>query len=94
MTTLRLSKLTEIREDRLISRSELARKAEISTLTLLKIENGQRCRPETARKIIMGLGATIGDDDNLFKEIIGPNAFEPSKGLGFGATKKPLKNKP
>ncbi|MDR1037894.1 MAG: helix-turn-helix transcriptional regulator [Deltaproteobacteria bacterium] len=77
MTTLKLSRLAEIREQRLMSRAELARKAEISPLTILKIENGQRCRPETARKIIMGLGYNLEDNERLYKEIIGPNAYDP-----------------
>jgi DNA-binding XRE family transcriptional regulator len=76
MTTLKLTRLAEIREQRLMSRAELARKAEISPLTILKIEKGQRCRPETARKIIHGLGHSEEDNSILIHEIIGPNAYE------------------
>jgi DNA-binding XRE family transcriptional regulator len=76
MTTLKLTRLAEIREKQLISRAELARKAEISPLTILKIEKGQRCRPETARKIIMAFGATTSESDELFKQIVGPEAYD------------------
>jgi DNA-binding XRE family transcriptional regulator len=75
MTTLKLTRLTEIREQRLLSRAELARRAEISPLTVLKIEKGHRCRPETARKIISGLSNSAEDNTKLFKEIIGPDAY-------------------
>jgi DNA-binding XRE family transcriptional regulator len=80
MTTLQLTHLAEIREQRLMSRAELARKAEISPLTILKIEKGQRCRPETARKIILGLGHSPEDQDRLFQEIIGPDAYGHNEG--------------
>jgi DNA-binding XRE family transcriptional regulator len=72
MATLRLNNLTEFREQRLMSRAELARKAEISPLTILKIEHGQKCRPETARKIILGLGYSLEDRDYLLHEVLGP----------------------
>jgi DNA-binding XRE family transcriptional regulator len=76
LTTLRLNNLTEFREQRLMSRAELARKAEISPLTILKIENGQKCRPETARKIIFGLGYSLEDRDYLLQEVLGPSPME------------------
>jgi transcriptional regulator with XRE-family HTH domain len=56
-----------------MSRAELARKADISPLTILKIENGQPCRPETARKIFIGLGYRPEDRDRLLNEL---GAFE------------------
>jgi DNA-binding XRE family transcriptional regulator len=93
MTTLRLTRLAEIREQRLISRAELARKAEISPLTILKIEKGQRCRPETARKIILGLGSAAGDSDELFSQIIGPDAYEMAPDEEKADQAKDSKNK-
>jgi DNA-binding XRE family transcriptional regulator len=92
MTTLKLSRLAEIREQRLMSRAELARKAEISPLTILKIENGQRCRPETARKIIMGLGYNLEDNQRLYEEIIGPNAYAPDTDEEIAEREERLKN--
>jgi DNA-binding XRE family transcriptional regulator len=71
MTTLRLDKLTEFRENRLMSRTELARKAEVSPQTILKIESGKKCRPETARRIIIALGYAPEDIKNVAQEIIG-----------------------
>jgi DNA-binding XRE family transcriptional regulator len=93
VTTLKLNKLAEFREQRLMSRAELARKAEISPLTILKIENGQRCRPETARKIIVGLGYTMDDKDSLFQEIIGPNSAATDEEIDKECVKPPTKPK-
>jgi DNA-binding XRE family transcriptional regulator len=67
-----MSKLEEVRHQQLLSRSELARKANLSTLTILKIEHGRKCRPGTAKKIIAGLGYSIEEKEQLYKEIIGP----------------------
>jgi len=48
--------LKVLRERLLISRSELARKASLSVMTLQRIENGKPCRLDTKRKIVKALG--------------------------------------
>ena len=55
-----------LREDRLLSKAELARRAGISPLTIDRIESGMRCRMDTKRKIILALGMTIEDKDEVF----------------------------
>jgi DNA-binding XRE family transcriptional regulator len=45
-----------MRENRLISKSELARKAGISALTIARIERGEPCRKDTKRKILAAFG--------------------------------------
>jgi DNA-binding XRE family transcriptional regulator len=45
-----------LRERFLISRSELARKASVSYMTMQKIEEGKPCRLDTKRKIVKALG--------------------------------------
>lgn len=60
--------LQAFRESLLISKSELARKANVSPITITRIENGLPCRMETKRKIILALGLKISDKDMLFKE--------------------------
>jgi DNA-binding XRE family transcriptional regulator len=62
------TKLKIFREDKLISKSELAKKADISPITLERIEQGQACRIETKRKIIMALGLTIEQKNLVFEE--------------------------
>ncbi|MBW2671074.1 MAG: helix-turn-helix transcriptional regulator, partial [Deltaproteobacteria bacterium] len=48
--------LKKIRESLMMSKAELARKANISPITITRIENGMPCRMETQRKIILALG--------------------------------------
>jgi len=58
--------LKKIRESLMISRAELARKANISPFTIARIENGKPCRLETKRKIILALGLKISDKNKVF----------------------------
>jgi DNA-binding XRE family transcriptional regulator len=63
---LRPNRLKEVREDRLMSKAELARRAGISPLTIDRIEKGKDCRPETKRKILLALGLKIAEKDKVF----------------------------
>jgi DNA-binding XRE family transcriptional regulator len=58
----------EIREELLMSKAELARKAGVSPLTIDRIEKGKNCRMETRRKIILALGYSLADKDKIFPE--------------------------
>jgi DNA-binding XRE family transcriptional regulator len=58
--------LKKIREDLMMSKAELARKAKVSSITITRIENGMPCRLETMRKIIRGLGKKLSDKDIIF----------------------------
>jgi DNA-binding XRE family transcriptional regulator len=58
--------LKEIRESFMISKTELARKSNISSLTLTRIEQGKPCRMETKRKILLALGLKISDKNKVF----------------------------
>ena len=55
-----------IREARLLSKAELARKAGVSSLTIDRVERGELCRLETMRKIIWALGYTLDEKDKVF----------------------------
>ncbi|NTV46132.1 MAG: helix-turn-helix transcriptional regulator [Chlorobiales bacterium] len=57
-----------IRESRLMSKSELARKAGVSVLTVARIERGEECRMETMRKIILALGFSLEDKTKVFQD--------------------------
>ena len=50
----------------MMSKAELARKANISPITISRIENGMPCRMETQRKIILALGLKISDENKVF----------------------------
>ena len=58
--------LKEIRESFLISKTELARRANISPHTISRIEQGMKCRIKTKRKIILALGLKLTDKDKVF----------------------------
>ncbi len=55
-----------LREEQLLTKAELARKAGISPLTLARIESGCPCRVDTKRKIILALGLRPSDKDRVF----------------------------
>jgi DNA-binding XRE family transcriptional regulator len=56
----------KIREERLISKMELARLAGISAATIDRIERSEICRMETKRKIIFALGFTLSEKSKVF----------------------------
>jgi DNA-binding XRE family transcriptional regulator len=58
--------LKEIRESLMMSKAELSRNADISALTITRIEQGKPCRVETKRKIILALGLKLSDKNKVF----------------------------
>jgi DNA-binding XRE family transcriptional regulator len=60
--------LKKIRESLMMSKAELARKANISPITITRIENGMPCRMETKRKIVLALGLKILDKNRVFSD--------------------------
>ncbi len=65
---LKKNKLKDFRKQNLISKSELARNAEISLVTLDRIEKGFDCRLSTKRKILEALGLDLDEKDIVFPE--------------------------
>lgn len=61
-----LNPIKRIREDLLISKSQLARKAGVSPLTIDRVEKGMSCRMDTKRKIILALGYKLSDKQEVF----------------------------
>jgi DNA-binding XRE family transcriptional regulator len=55
-----------LREEQLLSKAELARRAGISSLTIDRIEAGKECRLDTKRKIILGLGLSLAERKKVF----------------------------
>ena len=62
------NKVKAIRESRLLSKAELARKAGVSSLTIDRVERGEPCRLETMRKIILALGFTLDEKEKVFQD--------------------------
>jgi DNA-binding XRE family transcriptional regulator len=58
--------LQQLREDHLLSKAELARRAGVSPLTIDRIEAGMACRLDTKRKIILGLGLSVNERERVF----------------------------
>jgi len=58
----------KLREERLLSKAELARKAGLSPLTIDRVESGMPCRMDTKRKIILALGMTVEEKDKVFEK--------------------------
>ncbi len=62
------NKLKELRESRLMSKSELAKQANVSPITITRIEKNMPCRMETQRKILLALGLKPADKHKIFKD--------------------------
>ena len=60
--------LKKYREEILVSKSELAREAGLSALTIDRIEKGKSCRLETKKKIILGLGLKLSEKNKIFPD--------------------------
>ena len=56
----------KIREELLMSKAELAKAADLSVLTVNRVENGKTCRVATKRKIIKALGLTLPEKGKVF----------------------------
>jgi DNA-binding XRE family transcriptional regulator len=63
---LKSNKVKEIREEKMMSKSELARKAGVSIQTIDRIENGWGCRLDTRRKILIALGYKLEEKGKIF----------------------------
>ena len=63
--------LKKYREEILVSKSELAREAGLSALTIDRIEKGKSCRLETKKKIIQALRLKLSEMNKIF-----PNKFD------------------
>ncbi len=68
------------RENLMMSKAELARKAGLSTLTIDRVEAGRPCRLDTKRKILLALELKVSDKDRVF----GASEDEPSVGHASG----------
>ena len=58
----------KIRIERMMSKAELARRANLSVLTIDRVEKGFECRMDTKRKILEALGLSLADRVRVFGE--------------------------
>ena len=61
------NQVQRFRENLMMSKAELARKAGLSTLTIDRVEAGRPCRLDTKRKILLALGLRVSDKDRVFR---------------------------
>ena len=59
----------KIRESKMMSKAELARKANVTVQTIDRIEKGNDCRLDTKRKIITALGFKLTDRSKIFVDL-------------------------
>jgi CheY-like chemotaxis protein/DNA-binding XRE family transcriptional regulator len=69
-----MNKLRKFREAQMLTKTELARKAGLSVLTVHRIEQGRFCRETTQRKILLALGLGLSHMFDVFPEQAGVSA--------------------
>jgi len=62
------NKVKAVREAQMLSKSELARLAGVSPLTIHRIERGYTCRMATKRKILLALGVKLTQKRRVFRQ--------------------------
>ena len=60
------NRVRKIREETMMSKAELARKAGVSVQTIDRIEKGMSCRLDTKRKILLALGYSLEEKGRVF----------------------------
>ena len=63
-----MNSVKKLREERLMSKAELARLAGVSPITIDRIEKGEECRMETKRKILLALGFSLAEKTKVFQD--------------------------
>ena len=75
------NQVQRFRENLMMSKTELARKAGLSTLTIDRVEAGRPCRLDTKRKILLALGLKVSDKDRVFGALV----FSENVGVAIDA---------
>ena len=65
-TSIRRNRVRELRENRLMTQAQLARKAKVALRTIHSVEKGMNCRMDTKRKILLALGMRFEDKEYVF----------------------------
>ena len=77
------NQVQRFRENLMMSKAELARKAGLSTLTIDRVEAGRPCRLDTKRKILLALGLKVSDKDRVFGSLDVPDSSGSPDDSGF-----------
>ncbi len=65
-TVTRTNRVRELRENKLMTQAQLARKAKVALRTIHSVEKGMNCRMDTKRKILLALGLRFEDKELVF----------------------------
>jgi len=63
-----MNRVKDIRESKMMSKAELARKTGLSVQTIDRIEKGHVCRLDTKRKILLALEIKLDERQKVFNE--------------------------
>ena len=77
-TLSNVNEVREARENKMMSKAELARKAGVTVQTIDRIEKGYECRLATKRKIILALGYELAERTKIFKDPNHPEGEDKS----------------
>ena len=64
--TRRRNRVRELRENKLMTQAQLARKAKVALRTIHSVEKGMNCRMDTKRKILLALGVPFEQKSQVF----------------------------
>ena len=79
---IRKNRVRELRENRLMTQAQLARKAKVALRTIHSVEKGMNCRMDTKRKILLALGLRFEDKDQVFPPAHRMSEFGGAAGSG------------
>ena len=65
-----MNRVREMRENRLMTQAQLARKAKVALRTIHSVEKGLNCRMDTKRKILLALGLRFEDRHQVFPSLM------------------------
>ncbi len=72
------NRVRELRENKLMTQAQLARKAKVALRTIHSVEKGMNCRMDTKRKILLALGLSFEDKERVFPSGRRPMAYPTS----------------
>ncbi len=63
---MKRNRVRELREDKLMTQAQLAKKAKVALRTIHSVEKGMNCRMDTKRKILLALGIPFERKGQVF----------------------------
>jgi len=60
------NRVRELRENKLMTQAQLAKKAKVALRTIHSVEKGMNCRMDTKRKILLALGVSFDQKSEVF----------------------------